>query len=150
MLRVVYRADYLDPGKLSDWHEERGLIEISVARGTGARQFIPSLNAALRDCVKNTQWYQVWEGEVVSPDHPENPISVTFAVSPFKPAPPVNFVDFREHKGDVDVYVSPAATIEDIAPALNRSVEECLAGGRWFQLWHGEIVTIDSPGSMAA
>ncbi|MPY47060.1 hypothetical protein [Streptomyces acidicola] len=147
MLRVVYRADDPGPGKLSDWREERGLIEFRVACGTKARQFIPSLNATLRDCVKNTQWFQVWGGEVISPDHPENPISVTFALSPFNPAPPV---DFREHKGDVAVYLCPTATIDEIAPFLNRSVEECLAGGRWFQLWHGEIVTIDSPGTMAA
>jgi hypothetical protein len=33
---------------------------------------------------------------------------------------------------------------------LNRSIEEFLAGGQWFQLWHGEIVTMDSPEANAA
>lgn len=147
MLRVVYQAVDLKPGTLSDWSEDRGLVEISVARGTRAGQLIPSLNATLRDLVKNTQWYQLWEGEVVSGDHPENPVCVTFEASPFRPAP---LVDFREHKGHVALYVPPTAEIEEIVPVLNSSIEECLAGGQWFQLWRGEIVTMDSPDSLAA
>lgn len=147
MLRVVYQAADLKPGMLSDWYEHRGLIEFRVARGTEAQQFIPSLNATLRDCVKNVQWYQIWDGEIISTDHPESPLCVTFEESPFTPAP---LADLREHKGHVAFYVPPDATIEDIAPLLNSAIEECLAGGQWFQLWRGEIVTMDSPDSMAA
>jgi hypothetical protein len=148
MLRVVYQAANLKPGKMSDWRESRGLVEIRVAKGTRAKQFLPSLNETLRDFVKNAQWYQLWDGEIVSADHPENPICVVFEVSPFQPAP---YIDIREHKGRVVLYVSPTATIDRIAPLLNTSIEEFLAGGQWFQLWHGEIVTMDSPpDSMAA
>lgn len=147
MLCVVYQAADLDPGLLSDWHEERGYVEIRVARGTKAREFIPSLNETLRDLIKQGTWFQLWDGEIVSSEHPENPICVTFKPSPFQPAP---LVDVREHQGFVDLYVSPTATIDEIAPILNASIEELLAGGQWFQLWRGEIVTMDSPGSMAA
>lgn len=147
MLRVVYQAADLKPGELCDWHEDRGFLGIRVARGTRAHEFIPSLNETLRDLLKNAQWYQLWEGEIVSTDHPESPIRVTFAVSPFRPAPAV---DVREHKGLVTLYVSPTATIDEIVPFLNTSIEELLAGGQWFQVWRGEIVTMDSPDSMAA
>ncbi|KAB1979274.1 hypothetical protein [Streptomyces triticiradicis] len=147
MLRVVYHPANLEAGRLSDWYEDRGFVEFRVARDTKASQFIPSLNETLRNFLTHGHWYQVWEGEVVSADHPSSPIRVTFEPSPFHPAPPV---DLREHKGHVAVYLAPTATIEEIAPILNASVEEVLDGGQWFQLWHGEIVTMDSPDSMAA
>ena len=147
MLRVVYQAADLNPGELSDWYEDRGFVRIRVARGTRAHEFIPSLNETVNDFLANSQWFQLWEGEIVSARHPENPVSAVFATSPFRPAP---LVELREHKGLVTLYVSPTATIDEIAPILNTSIEELLAGGQWFQLWRGEIVTIDSPGSMAA
>lgn len=147
MLRVVYQATNLKPGKLSDWRESRGLVEIRVAKGTKAKQFVPSLNETLRDFVQNAQWYQLWEGEIDSADHPENPICVVLEASPFRPAP---LIDIREHKGRVVLYVSPNATFEQIAPVLNTSIEEFLAGGQRVQPWRGEIVTMDSPDSLAA
>lgn len=148
MLRVVYTPADLQAGVLSDWSEGRGLLEIKVARGVEARDFIPSLNATLRECLSQAQWYQIWDdGEVVSVAHPRCPLRCTYEVSPFKPAPPV---DIREHKGHVALYVPASAKIEEIAPTLNTSIEEFLAGGRWFQLWRGEIVTIDSAESAAA
>jgi hypothetical protein len=148
MLRVVYQAADLTDGRLSDWREDRGLLEFRIARGVEAQEFIPSLNSTLIDCLSHAQWYQVWDdGEVVSTAHPDCPLRCTYAVSPFRPAPPV---DIREHKGHVALYVPPTATIDEIAPTLNTSIEEFLAGGRWFQLWHGEIVTMDPPSSAAA
>ncbi|WP_282790828.1 hypothetical protein [Streptomyces sp. CC224B] len=142
MLRVVYQAADLTPGKLSGWREDRGLLEISVARGVQAQVFIPSLNATLLDLVSKAQWYQLWEGEIISADHPQSPVRCTFAVSPFRSALPV---EIREHKGHVALYVPPTATIDDIEPVLNRSIAEFLDGRQWFQVWRGEIVTMDSP-----
>lgn len=147
MLRVVYKADDLEPGMLSDWHEDRGYLEVRVARGKQALEFIPSLNETLRDCLSHAHWYQMWEGEAVSVNHPQSPLRVTYEPSPFRPAP---LVDIREHKGHVAVFLRPTATIEEIAPVFNASIVEVLAGGRFFQLWKGEIVTMDSPGNMAA
>jgi hypothetical protein len=148
MLRVVYQAATLKAGQLSDWSESRGLLTIYVAQGVPAKDFIPSLNDTLRECLSRAHWYQIWDdGEIISVSHPESPLRCTYAVSPFEQALPV---DIREHKGHVALYVPPMATIEEIAPTLNTSIEEFLAGGRWFQLWHGEIITVDSPGSAAA
>lgn len=148
MLRVVYQAATLRAGVLSTWREERGLLEFRVARGVEAQKFIPSLNDTLRDCLSRAGWYQVWDdGEIISVSHPRYPLTCTYEVSPFEPAPPV---DLREHKGHVAVYVPATATIDDIVPILNPSLDELLAGGRWFQLWHGEIVTMESPGRAAA
>lgn len=148
MLSVVYTAVDFDTGQLSDWRESRGLLEFQIARGVQAREFIPALNDTIVEALAAAHWYQIWDdGEVISVAHPDCPLRCTYEVSPFTPAPPV---DIREHKGHVALYVPPTATIEDIAPTLNTSIEEFLAGGRWFQLWNGEIITIDSPGSAAA
>lgn len=147
MLRVVYQAADLAPGVLSDWREDRGLVEIRVARGLEPVDFIPSLNETLLDFVNTAQWYQLWEGEVVSAASPKSPLRVTFELSsPSLEAP----VEIREHKGHVALLVHPVTSTGMFLGTLNRSIEEFLAGGQWFQLWHGEIVTMDSPEADAA
>lgn len=147
MLRVVYKATYLGPGMLTDWRESRGRVEIRVARGTNASQYVPSLNDTLRDLLSRAHWFQIWEGEVVSVDSPDCPLRVTYELSRLTPAP---LLDIREHKGHVAVHVPPSASAEELVQVLNPSLEEFLAGGQWFQLWRGEIVTMDSPDSIAA
>lgn len=147
MLRVVYQAADLKPGTLSDWHESRGLVEISVARGAAAREFIPSLNNTLREFLANAEWYQLWEGEIISANHPRSPLRVRFEVARIVPSP---IVHIREYKGEVVLHVAPTASVEQLVQHLNPSIEEFLAGGQWFQLWRGEIVTMDSPEYLAA
>lgn len=147
MLRVVYKADDLPSGVVSDWREDRGLVEIRVAREAKPRDFIPSLNRTLRDFLTNTEWFQLWEGEVISADHPQSPLRVTFELSHLVPTPTVYI---REEKGDVILYVSPTASVEEFVQTLNPSIEEFLDGGQWFQLWRGEIVTMDSDEYAAA
>jgi len=147
MLRVVYKTADLAPGILSDWREGRGLVEIRIARGLEPAAFIPSLNETLLDFVNTAQWYQIWEGEVVSAASPQSPLRVTFELSsPELEAP----VEIREHKGHVALLVHPLTSTGMFIGTLNRSIEEFLAGGQWFQLWHGEIVTMDSPEANAA
>lgn len=147
MLRVVYQAADLPAGILSDWREGRGFVEIRVARAAEANDFIPSLNATLRDFLAHAEWYQLWEGEVISASHPQSPLRVTFELARINPCPTAYI---REDRGEVIMRVSPTASIEQIVHTLNPAIEEFLAGGQWFQLWHGEIVTMDSPGSAAA
>lgn len=148
MLRVVYQATDLSAGTLSDWTEDRGLVQIRVNRGATPAEFIPSLNRTLADFLANANWYQLWEGEIVSINSPGSPLRVTYELSRLKPSPVVNI---REHKGHVALHVSPTATAEEFVRLLNPSIEEFLAGGQWFQLWNGEIVTMDSPpGTIAA
>lgn len=147
MLRVVYKAVDLATGRLSEWHEDRGYVEIRVARGTVASQFVASLNETLRDFLSKAEWYQIWEGEIISANHPKSPLRVTFELSRLQPSPIVHIL---ERKGEVILPVRPTATAEQLAGQINPSIEEFLAGGQWFQHWHGEIVTMESPGSAAA
>lgn len=143
MLRSVYRAaDDLIDGKLSDWREARGLVEISVARHAKPHEFIPSLNRTLADFLSQAEWYQIWEGEVISAKSPDSPLRCTFELSRLRPAP---LLDIREDKGLVALHISPAATVEELVNIINPSNAEFLAGGQWFQVWKGEIVTMDSP-----
>ncbi|MFZ3592236.1 hypothetical protein [Streptomyces sp. BH104] len=147
MLRVVYEVADLDGTAKSDWREDRGLVRIRIARGARPEDFVASLNGTLLDFLETAEWYQAWDGEVVSIDSPGCPLRVTFELSRLSPAPPV---EIRERKGRVTLRVSPTASGEEFVRALNPSIEEFLAGGQWFQLWHGEIVTMDSPGELAA
>lgn len=147
MLRVVYKAADLKDGTISDWREDRGLVEIRVARRARPEQFVPSLNATLKDFLSKAEWYQMWRGEIVSISSPDSPLRVFFELSRVPSPPPV---DIREDRGYVALHVSPTATLDQILVSLNPSIEKFLAGGQWFQLWNGEIVTMDSPDGMAA
>jgi hypothetical protein len=59
--------------------------------------------------------------------------------------PPGMAVDLQESRGLIRIRVSSAATLEEALAALNPVAAEFLAGGQWFQLWEGEIVTMHSP-----
>ncbi|MEU1433962.1 hypothetical protein ABZ438_07675 [Streptomyces sp. NPDC005786] len=142
MLRAVYEAADLGPGLISDWHEDRGLLQITVARNATPQQFTQSLNRTLAAALAGAHWYQVWRGEVVSIASPSSPLRVRFQISDFNPAP---VVEIRERKGLVTVHVSRTAQAAEFVHALNPAVGELLAGGQWFQHWEGEIVTMDSP-----
>jgi hypothetical protein len=54
-------------------------------------------------------------------------------------------VDLRETRGSINIRISRTATLEELIAALNPVSAEFFAGGQWFQLWNGEIVTMDSP-----
>lgn len=58
---------------------------------------------------------------------------------------PGEIVEIREKRGAVEVRISRTATLQQVVDTLNEVCEELLAGGQWFQLWKGEIVTLDSP-----
>jgi hypothetical protein len=147
MLRVEYRAADLEPGVLSEWHAARGYAGVRVARGTTPAEFVPSLNQTLRDFLAHTEWYQVWDSEIVSASDPQSPLRIRFELSRMDPSP---ILQVREYRGKVVVLVRATATLDEFVSLLNRSTEELLAGGQFFQVWRGEIVTMDSPSSAAA
>lgn len=147
MLRIVYRAVDLKPGVISDWHEERGLFEVLIDRHTTPDAFVRSLNQTLHKGMSNASWYQLWDGEVVSVTSPDRPLRVTFELSRLFDAPPV---EIRERRGHVTCHVAPTVTAEEFTRALNPAAEAMLSAGQWFQLWHGEIITVDSLRIMAA
>jgi hypothetical protein len=51
----------------------------------------------------------------------------------------------RESRGMVRVELSPTEFSPAACAALNAATEQLLAGGQWFQIWHGEIVSMESP-----
>ncbi|MEU0393880.1 hypothetical protein ABZ208_14055 [Streptomyces sp. NPDC006208] len=58
---------------------------------------------------------------------------------------PGEVVEIRERRGVVEIRICRTATLQQVVDTLNEVCEELLAGGQWFQLWKGEIVTLDSP-----
>lgn len=51
----------------------------------------------------------------------------------------------KESRGSVEVSLSPEVFSPAACAALNAVGVELLAGGHWFQLWRGEIVSMESP-----
>lgn len=150
MLRVVYEATTdISPGRLVQIKETRGRVSIKLREGATADEYIPQLNAALKDFVNQCSWYQIWRGKIISANSPDSPLTVRYVADPNVDW--AQGVQIRERQGVVRLHICPDLTSEDLARAVNRPIELFLAGGQWFQLWQGEIVTMDdSPGAAAA
>ena len=54
-------------------------------------------------------------------------------------------VEIEERRGQVRFMLSNGLFVPEGVAALNSAVRQLLAGGQWFQLWRGEIVSIASP-----
>ncbi|AVH59908.1 MULTISPECIES: hypothetical protein [Streptomyces] len=149
MLRVVYEATRsLGPGRVAEVRESRGLIRVRVDQDAPAEQFTEALTAALKVFLANCGWFQIWRGRIISADSPESPLTVEYEVD--DKIDRLRCIEVRESCGLVKVHVSSSATTKEFVRALNPATERFLAGGQWFQLWHGEIITMDSPDSRAA
>jgi hypothetical protein len=149
MLHVVYEATRdLRPGVTAEVRESRGRISIRVDRDAPAEQFAKALSAALATFLANCGWFQIWRGQIISVDSPEHPLAIEYEAD--DKIDRFRCVEIRESCGLVKIHVSSRATTEEFVRALNPATERFLAGGQWFQLWHGEIITMDSPDSRAA
>ncbi|MFJ5973579.1 hypothetical protein [Streptomyces sp. NPDC093060] len=149
MLRVVYEATHdLDPGQTVEIIETRGRVTIQLSAGSYAADYVPALNAALAKFVSKCGWFQIWRGQIISADSPDSPLTVQYETDP--DVDRTQGVQIREGKGVVRLHICPELTAEDLARAVNRPIQLFLAGGQWFQLWQGEIITMDSPEASAA
>jgi hypothetical protein len=149
MLRVVYRATTdLAPNKLVEIAETRGQVTIKIRKGTRATEYLGPLNAALADFVGGCTWFQIWRGQIISANSPDSPLTIQYEADPDVDL--LSCVQIREKRGIVRLHVCPEARAEHLVRAINPAIESFLAGGQWFQLWNGEIVTMQSPGSAAA
>ncbi|MFB7500096.1 hypothetical protein ACFC09_36355 [Streptomyces sp. NPDC056161] len=149
MLRVVYEATTdLSPDQAVEILETRGRVTIKLRAGTVAEDYIAPLNRALAAFVGECGWFQIWRGQVISAASPESPLTVQFVADPKLDR--IQAVQIRESRGVVRLHVCPELTAAELARAVNRPIELFLAGGQWFQLWQGEIVTMDDQGSAAA
>ncbi|MER6350561.1 hypothetical protein ABT186_01590 [Streptomyces sp. NPDC001634] len=144
MLRVVYEATTdLKPDDLVEITETRGRVTIKLREGATADEYLTPLNAALKAFVGNCGWFQIWRGQIISANSPDSPLTVQYEPDP--DVDRIQGVHIRESKGVVRLHVCPDLTAEELARAVNPPIELFLAGGQWFQLWQGEIVTMDSP-----
>ncbi|MFE2832267.1 hypothetical protein ACFXI6_14635 [Streptomyces mirabilis] len=149
MLRVVYEATRdLDSGRTVEIRESRGYISVKINPDVPADQYTEALNAALKVFLANCSWFQIWRGRIISANSPGSPLTVEYEVD--DKIDRIRCVEVRESRGLVKVHVASSATTEEFVRALNPASERFLAGGQWFQLWHGEIVTMESPDSRAA
>lgn len=149
MLRVVYEATTdLKPEQLVDIEETRGRVDVKIHQNCSADEYTAALNAALKRFLADCSWFQIWRGRVISAASPESPLAVTYQAD--DQIDIRNCVEVRESRGLVVVHVARFATAEDFVRALNPATERFLAGGQWFQLWQGEIITMDSPEASAA
>lgn len=143
MLRVVYRTvEDLAPGCLVDIDEDRGLLDVQLRRGADIDDVTRALNDKLESFLADCCWFQIWRGRIICADSPQSPLTVQYITDP-----DVDWrtcVQVREQGGSVRVHICPDATTERFAKVINPSTERFLAGGQWFQLWQGEIVTMDA------
>ncbi|WP_405964771.1 hypothetical protein OG713_34545 [Streptomyces sp. NBC_00723] len=144
MLRVVYEATTdLEASRDVQVEEARGRVTIKLRAGTRAEDYVSPLNAALAHFVGQCGWFQIWRGQIISADSPDSPLTVQYEADPDVDI--IQCVQIRERRGVVRLHVSPEATAECLVHALNPAIEKFLAGGQWFQLWQGEIITMDTP-----
>lgn len=144
MLRVVYQASRdIEHGEVVDIQESRGRVDIRLREGTRAEQYVPALNAKLQDFVNQCGWFQIWRGRIISAASPDSPLTVQYEPDPSVTS--LQGVQIRERRGMVRLHIYPDLTAEELATAVNKPIELFLAGKQWFQLWQGEIVTMDSP-----
>ncbi|GAP46946.1 hypothetical protein [Streptomyces azureus] len=149
MLRVEYEAtESLPPGQLVDITESRGRVDVKIRQDADAHEYTAALNVALKLFLADCNWFQIWRGRVISAHSPDSPLTVEYQVD--DQIDRRKCVEVRESCGHVVVHVARSATVADFVNAINPSTEAFLAGGQWFQLWQGEIITMDSPGSAAA
>lgn len=149
MLRVEYRASpHLRLGHLVEIAESRGRIAISIQENAGVKDYTSALNAALERFLASCSWFQIWRGRIISANSPDSPLTVIYQPDDHISLP--KCVEIRESCGLVKIHVSSLATADQFVRAINPSIERVLAGGQWFQLWQGEIITMDSPEASAA
>lgn len=149
MLRVVYRTvEDLGPDRLVKMVESRGRLDVQLSRGAQIEEITYALNAALITFLAECGWFQIWRGRIICGNSPDSPLSVQYVTDP-----DVDWrtcVQVREWEGHVRVHVCPDVSPDRFVKVINPSTERFLAGGQWFQLWQGEIITMDSPEADAA
>jgi hypothetical protein len=59
--------------------------------------------------------------------------------------PPDVPLEARESRGLIRLAVNPRDFSDEAVQGFNAFTTQVLAGGTWFQLWKGEIVSMDSP-----
>lgn len=138
MLHVSYEAvGNLPPGQLVDIDEDRGRVAIRLDRDAPLKDVVRQFNIEIDRMVRSARWFQFWDdGEIVSWNTPRKPLRIEFLLERKEH----RGVIFEERKGDLKAFVDPAMDVARFAAVMNPLTAEHLSGGRWFQLYGGEIM----------
>jgi hypothetical protein len=145
MLHVTYEAvNDLPPGRLVHVDEDRGRVAIRFDEDAPLRDVVRDFNIEVDRMVRSARWFQLWDDEIVSSNSPRHPLRIEFILEKKEH----RGVVFEERKGDLKAFVDPGIDVTRFAAVMNKLTAEHLSGGRWFQLYGGEIHDV-SPGSMS-
>lgn len=70
-------------------------------------------------------------------------LSVRYVLEDIEPDMPP--VIMTEKRGVITCRVSRRLSLEEALALIEDATTELLAGGQWFQLWRGEIISMESP-----
>jgi len=145
MLHVTYEAVAdLTPGRLVEIDEDHGRVEIRFDRGAPLADVVQQFNIEIDRMVRSARWFQLWDDEIVSCNTPRRPLRIDFILNKREP----RGVVFEERKGDLRAFVDPSIDVTRFAAVMNILTATHLSGGRWFQLYGGEIHDV-SPESVS-
>lgn len=145
MLDVRYMAvSDLPPGRLARIDEGRGRIRVRLDETRPLADVVRQLNIEVDDLMRHANWFQLWGDEIVSRATPDRPLQIQYVL--YRGLP--DGVGIGEGRGLVRVYISPRQSVKEFAAAMNPAIKGQLSGGRWFQLFGGEIID-NSPESMS-
>lgn len=71
-LSVIFTIHDLDPGDYVVIRETKGLVDIRIERTATVDQFVRAVNPAIEEFLGGKQWFQLWQGEIVDMDSPED------------------------------------------------------------------------------
>jgi hypothetical protein len=145
MLQIVYRATTeVDRGQVVTIDEARGQVTVNIHRDATADEAARALTSEVQKLLARCTWFQIWRGRVLCADS-DSSLAVKYEADDVVDR--MKVVEIRESQGLVTFHIARSASAPMFALALTRALECFLAGGQWFQLWEGEIITMDSPTS---
>lgn len=137
MLDVTYEAvEDLPPGRLATIEEDRGTIRVKVDATEPLAAVVRQLNYELEHLLTRSDWFQLWDDEIVCRNTPDAPLRIEYLLHRIVPETAV----VLEDKGCVRVHIDPALSTKAFAAVMNPATKDFLAGGQWFQLYGGEII----------
>ncbi|MFE0470583.1 hypothetical protein ACFW2V_03055 [Streptomyces sp. NPDC058947] len=144
MLDVAYEAvNDLPPGRLATIDEDRGRIRVRLDESEPLERVVHQLNIEIDRLMSAAHWFQLWGDEIVSRATPGCPLRIRYVLKDWD----ADEAFVAEDRGVVSVYFSQKLTTKQFAVAMNKATDQLLSGGRWFQLYAGEIID-NSPESM--
>jgi hypothetical protein len=139
MLHVTYEAvDELPPGRLVQIDEDGGRVDILLDQREPLEDVVRQFNIEIHGMVRSARWFQLWDDEIVSWNTPAKPLQIEFLMERKERLGVV----FAEDKGDLKAFVDPDIDVERFAAVMNILTAQHLSGGRWFQLYGGEIYDV--------